>query len=364
MIVPFLNLKQAYLDLQKELDSAYRRVMKSGWYVLGKELETFEASYATLCGTNHCIGVSSGLDALRLILQGYEIGSGDEVIVPAHTFIATWISVSQTNATPVPVDVRAETFNIDIDKIECAITSRTKAIIAVHLYGQPADMNGLRSIASKYDLKLIEDAAQAHGATYNESKVGTLGDAAAFSFYPGKNLGAFGDAGAITTNDDTLASKLMMLRNYGSIEKYKHEVIGGNCRLDELQAAFLSVKLAKLNEWTNRRREIAQMYKEEISDIQKIKAPKSNYGHVWHLYVIQHKERIKLQQSLRESGIETLIHYLTPPYKAKPYAKLQQRSCDFPVANIITSTCLSIPIGPHLDDKQVSIVCRELKRLA
>ena len=363
MRVPFLSLQHIYNELQSELDAAYKRVMESGWYILGKELQTFETSFANFCGASHCIGVSNGLDALRLILQGYGIGHGDEVIVPAHTFIATWISVSQTHATPVPVDVNLESFNIDTNAIESAITPHTKAIVAVHLYGQPADMHKLRMIASNHSIRLIEDAAQAHGAMYKGIKVGALGDAAAFSFYPGKNLGAFGDAGAVTTNDSVLASKIRLLRNYGSIEKYKHEEVGGNCRLDEIQAAFLNVKLAKLNDWTNQRRKIATTYNEMLSDIPYIKIPKIKDGHVWHLYVIRHQQRDKIQTELKKNGIETLIHYPIPPYRSAAYSNQRSYNKQFSQSDEISQTCLSIPIGPHLCSQQINYVAESLQKL-
>ena len=360
MAIPFLDLKHIYTELESELDTAYKRVMKSGWYILGKELNSFEANFANYCGTSHCIGTSNGLDALRLILQGYGIGEGDEVIVPAHTFIATWISTSQTNAIPVPIDVNANTFNIDSNKIEAAITSKTKAIIAVHLYGRPADMRSLRSIASKHNLKLIEDAAQAHGATYLGKRAGNLGDAAAFSFYPGKNLGAFGDAGAITTNDPLLAEKISMLRNYGSIEKYKHEVIGGNCRMDELQAAFLNVKLKKLEEWTNQRQEIAKRYNEILSSDLDIITPENNDGHAWHLYVIKHPYRDKLQKKLKNNNIDTLIHYPILPHKTDAYLASFKDNDNFPEADKIVKTCLSLPIGPHMTPKHAELISKIL----
>ena len=352
MKIPFLNLEHIYKELSTELDSSYQRVMRSGWYLLGNELKSFEEAFADYCGANQCIGVSNGLDALKLILEGYDIGQGDEVIVPAHTFIATWISVSQTNAAPIPVDVNTDTFNIDINKIEDAITPRTKAIIAVHLYGQPADMIALRKLSSKYNLKLIEDAAQAHAATYNGNMTGSLGDAAAFSFYPGKNLGAFGDAGAITTNDQILTNKIKMLRNYGSTEKYKHEVIGGNCRLDELQAAFLKVKLSFLDKWTSHRKEIASLYNKTFKSNSKIICPIYNNDHVWHLYVIRHQQRNKLQKALEKEGIETLIHYPVPPYRSTAYFKDYEHKFNFPNADKIAQTCLSLPIGPHMCLKQ------------
>ncbi len=361
MKIPFLNLKEIYSDLQHDFDNAYKRVMESGWYLNGPEVQSFETSFAKYCGANYCVGVSNGLDALRLILQAYNIGTGDEVIVPAHTFIATWFSVSQTNALPVPVDVKPDTFNINPSLVEKAITKRTKAIIAVHLYGQPADMDALKVIAKKYNLKLIEDAAQAHGATYKNKTVGTLGDAAAFSFYPGKNLGAFGDAGAITTNDSRLADEIKILQNYGSKEKYIHEKMGWNCRMDELQAAFLNVKLANLTDWISQRRKIASIYSSKLSDIPNFALPKSEGGHVWHLYVIRYKYRDKLQRKLADKGIETLIHYPTPPHHSPANNNFNLDNNRYPETNKVTDTCLSLPIGPHLNADQATFVSESVK---
>lgn len=356
MKIPFLDLKLIYNDLQHEFDNAYKRVMESGWYLNGPELESFESSFAEYCQANHCVGVSNGLDALRLILQAYDIGAGDEVIVPAHTFIATWLSVSHTNATPVAVDVNPNTFNINPILIENAITNRTKAIIAVHLYGQPAEIDAIKKISKKYNLKLIEDAAQAHGATYNNSTVGSLGDAAAFSFYPGKNLGAFGDAGAVTTNDKNLSDKIKLLQNYGSKEKYVHEKLGWNCRMDELQAAFLNVKLSMLNEWNTKRRTIASKYDEHLSYSPELITPQPCTGHVWHLYVIRHQARNKLQERLKKKGIETLIHYPIPPYECEPYLHLYRDRGEYKISDDISKTCLSLPIHPYMTKNNVDHV--------
>ena len=363
MKIPFLNLKNIYSDLQFDFDNAYKRVMESGWYLNGPELKSFETSYAKYCGANHCVGVSNGLDALRLILQAYDIGEGDEVIVPAHTFIATWFSVSQTNALPVPVDVKPDTFNINPDLIEKAITNRTKAIIAVHLYGQPAEIDTLKKISRKYGLKLIEDAAQAHGATYKDKTVGALGDAAAFSFYPGKNLGAFGDAGAITTDNSELAEKITILQNYGSKEKYIHEKVGWNCRMDELQAAFLNVKLEKLDAWNKRRSEIAKIYSENLSNATQITTPLEIDDHVWHLYVVRHTNRDKLQEDLKMKGIETLIHYPYPPYRSQPYSDIYDSVEKYSITDEITQTCLSLPISPYLQNDEINFVVNSVIEL-
>ncbi len=262
--IPFLNMKAPYQELRKELDEVYHRVMASGWYILGEEVESFEQEFAAYCGVKHCIGVGNGLEALHLILRAYGIGPGDEVIVPANTYIATWLAVSYAGAQPVPVEPDESTYNLDPDRIEATITPQTKAILVVHLYGQTAEMDAINTIARKYGLKLIEDAAQAHGARYRTKRAGSLGDAAGWSFYPGKNLGALGDAGAVTTDDDELADKIRMLRNYGSKVKYHNLAKGYNSRLDEVQAAFLRVKLKYLEEWNARRAHLADLYCETL----------------------------------------------------------------------------------------------------
>ncbi|MGH9944622.1 MAG: DegT/DnrJ/EryC1/StrS family aminotransferase, partial [Pyrinomonadaceae bacterium] len=273
MNVPFLDLRASYLELKDALDLAYQRVMNSGWYILGEEVAAFEREFAGYCGAKHCIGVGNGLEALHLILRGYDIGAGDEVIVPANTYIATWLAVSYAGATPVPVEPDPRTHNISPERIAAAVTPRTRAVIAVHLYGQPADMDAISQVAEQHGLKVIEDAAQAHGARYRNRCVGTLGDAAGFSFYPGKNLGAMGDAGAITTNDDVLADRVRVLGNYGSRVKYHNEVKGFNSRLDPLQAAFLCVKLAHLDEWNERRRVVARQYLNGFADVAGVALP-------------------------------------------------------------------------------------------
>ncbi len=360
MKIPFLDLKATYLELKDEFDSAYRRVMESGWYVLSQEVEAFEAEFASYCAANYCIGVGNGLDALHLILRAMGVGSGDEVIVPANTYIATWLAVTHTGATPVPVEPDEKTYNINPALIEAAITSRTKVILPVHLYGLPADMDAINTIANVHNLKVIEDAAQAHGARYKGKRVGSLGDAAGFSFYPGKNLGAIGDGGAVTTNDDELAEKIRVLRNYGSQVKYEHIVPGYNSRLDELQAAFLRVKLKKLDEWTMRRREIASQYLTALEGIPGLSLPQvADWAeHVWHLLVICHPNRNKLQRYLKTTGIETLIHYPTPPHLSKTYDFMGWKVGDIPISERQADKVLSLPIGPHLTMKEVDkIVC-------
>lgn len=359
MQVPFLDLKPAYLELQDQFDQAYQRVMASGWYLQGEELALFEREFAQFCATDYCVGTANGLDALYLILLAMDIGDGDEVIVPANTFIATWLSVSRVGAIPVPVDADPATFNIDPDLIEAAITTKTKAIIAVHLYGQPANLEKITAIARSYRIKVIEDAAQAHGALCFDKKVGSLSDAAAFSFYPGKNLGAFGDGGAITTNDSELASTVRMLGNYGAKQKYQHLAQGVNSRLDELQAAFLRVKLAVLQEWSERRRKIANCYLQQISTERLILPTVPNWATpVWHLFVVQSDDRDGLRNWLSDQGIETSIHYPLCPDRQQAYAGCLHRTYDLPVSRELEAKVFSLPIGPHLSDSMVDYVIR------
>lgn len=361
MKIPFLDLKSPYKELKRELDAAYKRVMKGGWYILGSEVEAFEREFAEYCGVKHCIGVGNGLEALHLILRACGIGLGDEVIVPANTYIATWLAVTYSGANPVPIEPDERTYNLGPERIEMAITKRTKAIMPVHLYGQPAEMDPIIGIANRHSLKVIEDAAQAHGARYKERKVGNLGDAAGFSFYPGKNLGALGDAGAVTTNDDVLAENIRSLRNYGSHKKYINDIIGYNSRLDELHAAFLRVKLKYLEQWNNRRRILADSYTVLLKESQLILPYVPDYADpVWHLYVIRSKERDQLQKHLTEHGIGTLIHYPIPPHLQKAYARLGFKKGDFPLAERLANEVLSLPMGPHMSDEDVKMVAKEL----
>jgi len=319
--VPFLDLKAQYLELKDKLDEAYQRVMDSGWYILDKEVEAFETEFAEYCQVKHCIGVGNGLDALHLILRAFGIGPGDEVIVPSNTYIATWLAVTYSGATPVPVEPDEQTYNIDPSRIESAINERTKAIMPVHLYGQPADMDKINEVALRYSIKVIEDSAQAHGARYKGRRTGGLGDAAGFSFYPGKNLGAFGDGGAVTTNDDDLAENIRILRNYGSRIKYHNEVMGFNSRLDELQAAMLRVKLAKLDDWNEQRKQIAEMYLDQMKSNTNIISPfvPDWADPVWHLFVVRSKTRDALTKFLNEAKIGTMIHYPIPPHLQPAY---------------------------------------------
>ena len=362
MMVPILDLKAAYQELKSQLDGAFLRVMVSGWYILDKEVETFEKEFAGYCGTQYGIGVGSGLDALHLTLRGYGFGPGDEVIVPAHTFIATWLAVSYAGATPIPIEPDKHTYNINPAQIEGAITSRTRAIIPVHLYGQPADMDPILDIARMHNLKVIEDAAQAHGASYKDRTVGSLGDAACFSFYPAKNLGALGDAGAIVTNDKDLAHKILMLRNYGSPDKYIHDIKGFNSRLDALQAAFLRVKLKCLDTWNKRRRQVAEFYLETLAHFSELTLPfvPEWAKPVWHQFVVRHPLRDELIEYLRNEKISTQIHYPVPPHLSKAYAERSWQRGDFPITEDLANSILSLPVGPHLELPKQQLVIKKL----
>ena len=357
MNIPFLDLKAPHQELRRELDEAFTQILDSGWFVMGSQLEAFEGEYASYCGVKHCIGVSNGLDALHMILRAYDIGDGDEVIVPSNTFIATWLAVSYTGAIPVAVEPDIRTYNINPHLIEAAITPRTKAIIAVHLYGQPADMDSIIEIARKYNLKIIEDAAQSQGARYKGRNSGSLGDAAGHSFYPSKNLGALGDAGAITTDDDELADKLRVLRNYGSRAKYINEVKGFNSRLDEMQAAFLRIKLRKLDEWNDRRKALAAYYMEALVNERLILPYVPEWADpTWHLFVVRLPSRESLQQHLAAAEIGSVVHYPIPPHLQPAYAEFGYEKSDFPISEMIHEQVLSIPIYPHLDIRQAEIV--------
>ncbi len=361
--VSFLDLRFQYEELRSELEQAYRRVMKNGQYILGPELENFEQEFADYCQSKHCIGVGNGLEALRLVLQAWRIGPDDEVIVPANTFIATWLAVSYLGATPVPVEPNCY-YNIDPALIEQAITPRTKAIVPVHLYGQPADMDAINKLAKKHSLKVLEDAAQAHGARYKNRRTGGLADAAAFSFYPGKNLGAYGDGGAITTNDTGLADEIRSLRNYGSQQKYVHDQLGTNSRLDELQAALLRVKLPRLDLWNEKRREIAAIYNDRLRNFEPLILPPCIDGAepVWHIYAIRCAERERLRKELGERGIETLIHYPTPPHRQKAYVQSYTNKSRLPFTEKISDELLSLPMGPHLTDDDLIVVAEAVQK--
>ncbi|HCE66824.1 MAG: erythromycin biosynthesis sensory transduction protein eryC1 [Geobacteraceae bacterium GWC2_55_20] len=357
MKIPFLDLQAAYLELAPELDEAYHRVMQSGWFILGGEVDAFEREFADYCDAKQCIGVGNGLEALHLILRAMDIGPGDEVIVPSNTYIATWLAVSYAGATPVAVEPDRRTFNLDSARIEAAITPRTRAIIAVHLYGQPADMDPIIEIARRHNLRVIEDAAQAHGARYKGRRAGSLGDAAGFSFYPGKNLGALGDGGAVTTDDENLAERIRVLRNYGSSIKYHNELKGYNSRLDELQAAFLRVKLRQLDAWNARRSAIADCYCDTLRNSGLTLPFVPEWADpVWHLYVVGSRLRDLLQQQLAGQGIGTMIHYPIPPHLQPAYADLKMRPGDFPVAEKMAEQVISLPIGPQLSSADQELI--------
>lgn len=358
MIVPFLDLKSINLAQAPELEAAFRRVLDSGWYVLGRELERFECDFAAYCGSAHAVGVANGLDALTLILRAYGIGHGDEVIVPSNTFIATWLAVSHCGATPVPVEPLAATCNIDPAAIEAAITARTRAIIAVHLYGQPADMDPINALAARHGLKVIEDAAQAHGARYKGRRAGALADAAAFSFYPGKNLGALGDGGAVCSDDARLAAAVRLDRNYGSAVKYEHLRLGVNSRLDELQAALLVEKLATLDAGNRRRAAIAARYGERLAGLPGLSLPHvTDWAEpAWHLYVVRHPQRDLLARTLAAAGVGTMIHYPVPPHRQPAYAGLGLGEGALPLAEAIHREVLSLPIGPCMTLEQADLV--------
>lgn len=359
MKVNFLDIGRLHQPIRAQLDEAYKRVMDSGWFIMGPELTAFESEFAAYCNVKHCIGVGNGLDALHLLLRAYGIGPGDEVIVPSNTFIATWLAVSQCGATPVAVEPDVKTHNIDPECVAAAITPRTRAIMPVHLYGQAADMDPINELARVNGLIVIEDAAQAQGALYKGRKVGSLGHAAGTSFYPGKNLGALGDGGAVLTNDDEIAEKVRVLRNYGSKVKYQHDSAGYNSRLDELQAAFLRVKLNALNEWNARRREIACQYTTKLSgsDFTLPFVP-DGVEPVWHLYVIRSKFRDALKVHLEKAGVSTVIHYPTPPHKQACYSEFSVSS--YPLAEQLADEVLSLPMSPDLSNEQIEWVVNSL----
>ena len=351
-MIRFLDLHRVNERFRGEMEEAFRRVLDRGWYLQGEENERFSADFARFCGVRRAVGVANGLDALRLIVKAYGIGPGDEVIVPANTFIATLLAVSENGAVPVPVEPDPRTFCIDPRRIEEAITPRTRAIVAVHLYGQAADMAPICEIARRHGLKVIEDAAQAHGALYRGRRTGSLGDAAGFSFYPGKNLGALGDAGAVTTDDEELYARVKALGNYGSDRKYHHVYKGVNSRLDELQAAFLDIRLRALDADNERRREISRAYRSGIANPRIVlPAVADEQSHVWHLFVVRCDDRASLVRHLEERGIQTNVHYPTPPHLQGAYAEWKDRS--YPVTEAIHREVLSLPISPVMADDEV-----------
>ena len=359
--VTFLDLKQSYLELKDELDRSYHRVMDSGWFVRGEEVVAFEEEFARYCDSACCVGVANGLDALRVSLLAMDIGPGHEVIVPANTFIATWLAVSATGAIPVPVDCSAGSLNIDPAAVEDAVSANTRAMVVVHLHGIPADMDALAALASKHDLRLIDDAAQAHGALARGMFPGARCDASCFSFYPGKNLGAFGDAGGIVTDDRSIVERIRRLCNYGSDRKYHHETAGTNSRLDDLQAAFLRVKLSRLDAWNRRRREIADLYLRRLrcGDIG-LPALPADCTPAWHLFVIRVERRDALQRHLGLRGVQTQIHYPIAPHLSGAYASLGYTTGAFPHTERACDRVLSLPMGPHLSTDQAERVCDEV----
>lgn len=359
MKVPFLDLGKINRSLERPLQLALARVLDSGWFIQGNELEMFETEFAAYCETGHCVGVGNGLDAIHLLLAAHGIGVGDEVIVPSNTFIATWLAVTRCGATPVPAEPDPATYNVSPARVEAAITPRTAAIIPVHLYGQPADMDAINAIADKHGLLVIEDAAQAQGARYSGRSVGSLGHAAATSFYPGKNLGALGDGGAVLTKDDAIAAKVRRLRNYGSAVKYHHDLLGYNSRLDELQAAFLNAKLRHLNEANQRRKEVAARYTEALASFgYHVPVVPEWADPVWHLYVIRCQQRDDLQVYLKQHGVEAMVHYPIPPHRQTCYEGIAFPS--LPIADQLASEVLSLPISPVMSDEEVEYVVRVL----
>jgi dTDP-4-amino-4,6-dideoxygalactose transaminase len=364
-MIAFLDMKSVYVELKPELDAAYHRVMESGWYVLGKEVEAFEAEYAAFCGTKHCIGLGNGLEALELALRGWGIGQGDEVIVPSNTYIATWLAVTAVGARVVPVEPTPAGPNIDPERLAAAITPRTKAIMPVHLYGEPADMEAIGALARKHGLKVVEDVAQAQGSKVRGRRAGALGDAGAHSFFPTKNIGAFGDGGAVTTDDDKLADRLRALRNYGSKVKYVNIERGFNSRLDELQAAFLRVKLRHLDRWNEQRRQVAARYDDKLAGIPGLKLPRAPQWAepVWHLYVVRTPHRTELIKALDGQGIGTLVHYPIPPHLQQAYADLGLGRGAYPLAENLADTVLSLPMGPHLKPEQVDEVAAAVRKV-
>jgi len=347
--IPFLDVGAAYRELHTEIDAAVRRTLERGSYVLGPEVETFEHVYADYVQAAHAVGTGNGLDALTLALRALEIGPGAEVIVPSHTFIATWLAVSAVGATPVPVDPDPETFLIDADAVAPAIGPRTRAIVPVHLCGRPVDLDPLLGLARQHGLAVVEDAAQAHGARYRGRRLGAHGNAVCWSFYPGKNLGAIGDGGAVTTDDAQLARRVRRLANYGSEEKYHHDELGVNSRLDEVQAAVLRVKLRHLDEWNARRRQVAALYGESLGALDGLQCPPvppaSQAEAIWHLYVLRSARRDALATALGSTGIGTLLHYPIPPHRQPPYAS---EGHVLPGADQLATEVLSLPMGPHL----------------
>lgn len=363
MKVPFLDLAAAIAEHREDFDAAWRRVTSRGAFVLGDEVAAFEREFADYCGARHCIGVASGLDALRLVFEGARVVPGDEVIVPAYTAVATWMATTSVGAQPVGVDVDARTFNLDPALVERAITERTRAIVAVHLFGKPADMAALKAIAAKHDLLLLEDAAQAHGAAIDGHRTGSLAHAAAFSFYPTKNLGCFGDGGAVTTDDDELAERVRLLRSYGWRDRSVSEIFGVNSRLDELQAAFLRVRLAALDADNERRRRLARLYREALEGVEGLELPveSDQSVDVWHVYASQVSDRPAVVGNLSASGVGTLVHYEPIPHLTPAYRAIGWKRGDFPVAEQLASRELSLPMYPQLTDGALDAIVAAIR---
>lgn len=360
MRVPFVSFEKMHEEISGDIKETFNNVFNKNWFINGDEVSNFEKEFAEYCGTKYCIGCGNGLDALMLILKAYDIGIGDEVIIPANTFIATALAVSYVGADVVLVDCN-DSYNIDTNKIKEAITSKTKAIIAVHLYGAPADMDAINSIAKEYNLIVLEDAAQAHGAIYKGMKVGALGDGAAFSFYPGKNLGALGDGGAVVTNNKEIADKVRAISNYGSREKYHHIYKGVNSRLDEVQASLLRVKLKQLDKWNNERVNIVNKYIKNLNEVSII-LPKVNEDceSVWHLFVIRTDNRDDLQEYLNKKGIETSVHYPIPIHLQEAYNELGKKKGSYVIAEDYSEKILSLPIWYGISDEQILYVCNAI----
>jgi dTDP-4-amino-4,6-dideoxygalactose transaminase len=363
--IPLVDLTSAYNELRSDIDAAVSGVMASGWYVGGPELQAFEQDYATYCHAAHCVGVASGLDALHLALRALGVQPGDEVIVSSNSFIATLLAVSMVGAKPVMVEPDPQTHNMDPTAIEAAITPRTRVVLPTHLYGQPADLDPILEIVRRHGLKLIEDAAQAHGASYKGQRIGGHGDAVTWSFYPTKNLGAMGDGGAVTTNDPAVAERIRMLGNYGSTVRYVNETRGTNSRLDPIQAAILRVKLRYLDTWNDRRRAIAGFYQHALADSSVSLPHVPNWSDpVWHLYVVRTHNRSTLQDALDKAGVQTLIHYPIPPHLQQAYADMGHVRGDFTIAETLADEVLSLPIGPHLTLDEARQVADAIQRVS
>lgn len=362
-MIPFVDLKSQYVTIKNEIETKMQKVLQQTNFILGEEVDIFEKEFARFCDSRYCVGVASGTDALYLALVALGIGKGDQVITAANTFVATVLAISYTDAEPILVDIDSETYNMDLNKLEEKINMRTKAIIPVHLYGRPVNMTRLMDIAKKYNINIIEDACQAHGAVCNGKKVGSFGPMGCFSFYPGKNLGAYGDGGAIVTSDEILYNELKMLRNYGSPQKYHHDFIGYNSRLDTIQAAILNVKLKYLDKWNSKRYANALLYNENLKDTNEITIPSINgvESHVFHLYVIRAKNRDKLFRYLNEKGIQCGIHYPIPIYSLKAYSHLGVAKEDFPVTEQLSKEILSLPMYPELEEYQIVQIVNLIK---